>query len=119
MLSHLLPNIIITEAGIQITPSQFVSWDEITSAKYRRLLSFEHILVEREANIRRMIPLYLNSNRIYEQTKLYSPEENPFRVELLKHPIPKHGLERYLAFIILLPTIVILLVIASKLNGQA
>lgn len=53
------------------------------------------------------------TEEIYEQTRIHSPENNPFLIELFKNPKPKNGLLRY-AVLTISVLVLIVLSVAMK-----
>lgn len=115
MISRLLPYIRFNEKGILVHSSCFIPCEEIISVKYSSPFGLEHILVIRSVGYRVMVPLYLNSEEIFEQVKIHAPLDNPFRIELLKHRVPKDGLRRYLIFVLI---IILFLIFATYMVLQ-
>lgn len=114
MFTSIFPRVTISDEGIQVNYARFVAWNEIVAADFKRFLGFEYIIVKRKKGFKWWVPLYLWTEEIYEHTRIHSPENNPFRIELFKHPKPKNGPLRYAVLTISVPVLIILSVVMGE-----
>lgn len=113
MFTSIFPRVTISDEGIQINNARFVLWNEIVAVDFKRFLGFEYIIIKRKKVFKWWVPLYLMTEEIYEQTRIHSPENNPFLIELFKNPKPKNGLLRY-AVLTISVLVLIVLSVAMK-----